>query len=106
MNPTPALKSYLALENLMLDARASDNKATEEMTLGKMDDLWKLLSPVEIEYLNSRTETMTLKAALEHALICPLAQDAFRTMRDEPEKLTACERCRSMLLVWRDGESK
>lgn len=39
--------------------------------------------------------------ALEHSLICSLAQDCFRIMKDEPDKITACEGCRLMLMVWR-----
>lgn len=42
-----------------------------------------------------------LREALEHALNCPLAQDCFRIMKDEPEKITACEGCKRMLLVLR-----
>lgn len=40
-----------------------------------------------------------LREALEHALVCPLAQKCFRIMWDEPEKITACEGCKRMLLV-------
>lgn len=45
---------------------------------------------------------MTLFEALEHAMICPLAVDCSRVMRDEPEKLTACIGCRDMLIAYRD----
>jgi hypothetical protein len=47
---------------------------------------------------------MTLFEALEHALTCPLAVDAYRVMRGKPEQLTACTGCREMLIAYRDLE--
>jgi len=49
----------------------------------------------------SESRNELLREALTHALTCPLAQDCFRIMRDEPEKITACDGCRRMLLVWK-----
>lgn len=49
----------------------------------------------------NKSRTELLSESLSHALTCPLAQDCFRIMRDEPEKITACDGCRRMLLVWR-----
>lgn len=45
------------------------------------------------------TRLAYMREALQHALVCPLAQDCFRIMWDEPEKITSCEGCKRMLLV-------
>ena len=49
----------------------------------------------------SESRIELLRESLTHALTCPIAQDCFRIMRDEPENITGCDGCRRMLLVWK-----
>lgn len=51
---SPALKVYLALESIMLEARASKDDVNEDRILDVMDIAGEWLSESECEYLNSR----------------------------------------------------